>query len=233
MPIPCYLAMTGAEFLYADTLPEKIAWMACHYSCYGSGLSNLPEHLPAGSLIMINDRTPPCGHDIGLITQQLLQLYEEEKPLGFLLDFQRPELPENQAVACAVTKALPCPVAVSELYAKELAAPVFLPLLPPDMPLEDHIAPWHGREIWLEVGLQREVFTLTEQGCTVTPGTVATLSEPVYKAPSLYCRYHWELSGKEAIFTLQRGKNEIDALLQNAEGVALAVGLYQQFGLLI
>jgi hypothetical protein len=85
----------------------------------------------------------------------------------------------------------------------------------------------------LEVGLQTDVFTITEQGCTITIRADDTLAEPVFEDQKLFCRYHWELSGKEAIFTLQRGKNEIDALLQNAEGVALAVGLYQQFGLLI
>lgn len=228
MPIPCYLAMTGAEFLHADRFPDKLAWMACHYSCYGSGLSNLPEGLPAGSLIIVNDRTPPCRHDTAFITEQLLQLYEDAKPFGFLLDFQREGLPKNLEVARAVTDALACPVAVSELYAKELDAPVFLPLLPTDMPLTDFTAPWNGREIWLEVGLQTDVFTVTAQGCTVTSSEDDTLAEPVFEDQKLFCRYHWELFEETAVFTLQRTKTELDALLQNAEGVELAVGLYQQ-----
>ena len=231
MPIPCYLAMTGAEFLCADAFPDKIAWMACHYSCYGSGLSNLPEGLPEGSLIIVNDRTPPCRHDAAFITEQLLQLYEEAKPFGFLLDFQRDGLPKNLEVARAVIDALACPVAVSELYAKELDAPVFLPLLPTDMPLADFTSPWNGRAIWLEVGLQTDIFTVTSQGCVVSPGADDPLPEPVFTESSLFCRYHWKFSGQEAIFTLQRTKTEIDTLLQNAEGIHLAVGLYQQFGL--
>ena len=233
MPIPCYLAMTGAEFLHADRFPDKLAWMACHYSCYGSGLSNLPEGLPEGSLIIVNDRTPPCRHDTAFITEQLLQLYKDAKPFGFLLDFQREGLPKNLEVARAVTDALACPVGVSELYAKELDAPVFLPLLPTDMPLCDYISKWSGRKIWLEVGLQTEVFTVTEQGCTVQPGANAPLSEPVFEDSELLCRYHWELSEKSAVFTLQRTKAEIDTLLQTAAGVDLAVGLYQQFEVLL
>ena len=229
MPITCYLAMTGGEFLYTEQLPEKIAWMACHYSCYGTGLSNLPAELPEGSLIIINDRTPPCGHDAALIAQQLQQLYEELKPFGFLLDFQRPDYPENREVAQAAVSALPCPVAVSELYAQGLSCPVFLPPPSVDTPLCKHIAPWAGRQVWLEVALQTEIFTITEQGCTAIPGPDIPLPEPFFEEPALYCKYHWTLENNKAIFTLQRTKKEIDTLLQNAEGVDLAVGLFQQF----
>jgi len=228
MPIPCYLAMTGGEFFRADRLPEKMAWMACHYSCYGTGLSNLPSELPEGSLVIVNDRTPPCGHDAGLIAGQLLQLYEELKPFGFLLDFQRADFSENREVAQAVTNALPCPVGVSDLFAKELTGPVFLPPPPLDMPLQKYTSSWAGRKIWLEVALQTEIFTLTEEGCSVIPGVDTPLPEPTFAEASLFCRYHWEISGKEAIFTLQRAKEEIDTLLQHAEGIDLAVGLYQQ-----
>jgi len=230
MPIPCYLAMTGGEFFSAERLPGSVAWMACHYSCYGTGLSNLPTELPGGSIIIVNDRTPPFSHDPSLITQQLLQLYEALQPFGFLLDFQRPELSENLAVAQAVTAALPCPVAVSELYAAEVSAPVFLPPPPTDMRPEAYLASWSSREVWLEVAPQTEVFTLTEEGCAVALGADRELSEPVFEEPALFCKYHWELRDGQAVFTLQRTKKEIDALLQNTEGVALAVGLYQQLG---
>ena len=230
MPIPCYLAMTGTEFSNAAQLPDKVAWMACHYSCYGTGLSNLPPQLPEGSLVILNDRTPPCRHDPELIVRQLKALYEAIAPFGFLLDLQRPELQENSIIAKAITEALPCPVAVSDLYAKELSGPVFLPPVPVDMPLSDHINSWEGREIWLEVALQTEVFTLTENGCTVTSDEALPLQEPVFEAPALLCRYHWELHDHTAFFTLQRTKKELDTLLQNAEGVRLAVGLYQQLG---
>ena len=137
MPIPCYLAMTGGEFFNADQLPDKVAWMACHYSCYGTGLSNLPPSLPEGSLIIVNDRTPPCGHDPALITEQLLQLWEAFKPIGILLDFQRSEYSENRNISLAISDALPCPVAVSDLFAQDLPGPVFLSVPTPDVSLHE------------------------------------------------------------------------------------------------
>lgn len=229
MPIPCYLAMTSGEFFQAEQLPDKIAWMACHYSCYGTALSNCPAQLPEGSLIILNDRTPPCGHDASLILQQLQQLLEAFHPFGFLLDFQRPDYPENLAVAKAAVT-LPCPVAVSELYANELSCPVFLPPPSVNTPLHKYLAPWKGRNIWLEVALQTEVFTVTEEGCTAAPGSDSPLPEPVFEEPDLFCQYHWMLQDAQAVFTLQRSKKEIDTLLHKAEGVNLAVGLYQQLG---
>ena len=46
MAITPFLAMTAAEFRKKEDLPDKIAWMACHFSPYGLGLSNLPQRLP-------------------------------------------------------------------------------------------------------------------------------------------------------------------------------------------
>jgi len=63
MPLTTYLAMTAAEMHYAETLPEHPVWMACHFSSYATGLSNCPTFLPAGSLLMINDRIPIWNHD--------------------------------------------------------------------------------------------------------------------------------------------------------------------------
>ena len=230
MPIPCYLAMTGGEFFRADELPEKIAWMACHYSCYGTGLSNLPIQLPEGSLIIVNDRTPPCGHDAELIAQQLLQLYDDLHPVGFLLDFQRAETLENREVIHAVIAQLPCPIAVSDLYAQDSTGPVFLPPPPVDIPLSKYIAPWVDRPIWLEVGLQTTVFTVTEEGCSEALGVHAPLPSPTLEDPILHCKYHWLLNGRSAVFTLQRTKTEINAILETAEGIELAIGFYQQLG---
>ena len=220
--------MTAAEFSSKEILPAKIGWMACHFSCYGTGLTNLPTTLPENSMVIVDDYTPPNGHNAQKILQQLTDLAVQFSVSGFLLDFQREGLPKNLEVARAVTDALACPVAVSELYAGELDAPVFLPLLPTDMPLADFTAPWNGREIWLEVGLQTDVFTVTKQGCTVTSRADNTLAEPVFEDQKFFCRYHWELFEETAIFTLQRTKKDLDTLLQNAEGVQLAVGLYQQ-----
>lgn len=230
MPIPLYLAMTGGEFFCADRHPEKIAWMACHFSCYGTGLSNLPQSLPEGSLIIVNDRMPPDRHDPQRILEQLQQLGEHLKPAGFLLDFQRPGIPFNQKLSDILTEGLSFPVGVSDTYAGEGSYPVFLSQPQLHIPLQDALAPWDGREIWLEAALQTQCYTLTTAGCVISDAPDTLLAEPAFDEPTLFCKYHISLSENEAIFTLQRAKKELDALLQNAEGVALAVGLYQQLG---
>ena len=71
MAIAPFLAMTGAEMRNNSFLPEKIAWMACHFSPYGLGLSNLPRSLPPGSLLMVDDITPIGKHDPSIILDQL------------------------------------------------------------------------------------------------------------------------------------------------------------------
>ena len=76
MTLPMHLAMTAAELACCDSLPSHPAWMACHFSPYGTGLSNLPEHLPEGALLILNDRTPVFGHDPQVICAQLHQIYE-------------------------------------------------------------------------------------------------------------------------------------------------------------
>ena len=52
MAITPFLAMTAAEIEHSTPLPPNVAWMACHFSPYGAGLSNLPKNLPAGSLLI-------------------------------------------------------------------------------------------------------------------------------------------------------------------------------------
>ena len=46
MAIRQYLAMTAAEMTQAGSLPRHSAWMACHFSPYSTGLTNLPDRLP-------------------------------------------------------------------------------------------------------------------------------------------------------------------------------------------
>lgn len=231
MPIPCYLAMTAAEFLNTDRLPEKIAWMACHYSCYGTGLANLPVELPEGSMIIFNDRTPPDKHDPRRILAQLTELAEALKPDGFLLDFQRSGMALNRQITQTLAEGLPCPVGVTAEYAKDLDCAVFLAPPPLHMALADHIAPWTGREIWLEAALETHTYTITEEGCKIEVRENAPLPEPVFTEDTLFCRYHTELLEDAAIFTLQRTKDDLDALLTHASGITRSMGLYQQLGL--
>ena len=89
MAIAPFLAMTAAEICACPVLPPKIAWMACHFSPYGLGLSNLPKTLPPGSLLMVDDITPPHKHDPALIGKQLHSCVEALQCSAVLLDFQR------------------------------------------------------------------------------------------------------------------------------------------------
>ena len=230
MVITPFLAMTAAEMRNNSVLPAKVAWMACHFSPYGLGLSNLPKDLPAGSLLMVDDITPPHGHDPVFITEQLSRCVEDLQCCGVLLDFQRKECMETQSVAKHLVEALPCPVVVSECFAGELDCPVFLPPVPPSVALKEYILPWKNREIWLELGMDGEILTLTEQGCRVTPLLCPDWDADGYQDDMLYSHYTIATSKNAARFTLWRTKEDWDRLLKQAEalGVVQTVGLYQE-----
>lgn len=229
MALKSYLAITNAEFYSLPQLPPHPAWMACHFSGYSSGLSNMPDTFPPDSLIMLDDSTPIGGHDPQRILQELTRLYEQVKPAGFLLDFQRAGSPETAQLAKLLSQALPCPVAVSHLYASGLDCPVFLPPTPLHKPLTEHLKPWKGREIWLEIAPDSQVLTVTREGCQVSAGNFSELPEPVFYHEGLFCRYHTQVLTDRVIFTLQRGQQDWEALLAQAEklGVRCCVGLYE------
>ena len=229
MALPLYLGMTAAEFQKCSPLPEHGAWMACHYSPYGLGLSNCPRQLPEGAMLILNDRTPAQGHDPDLIACQLLELEASLHYKYILLDFQRPGSPENTAVVKAILSAPPCPVGVSSLYAGNLTCPVFLPPVPPHVPIADHLSPWRGREVWLEASLGGEVITVTDKGSVLT-ALSATIPETNQEDQNLHCHYHIRTYTDHIDFTLWRTGEDLVALLQESEslGVTLAVGLWQE-----
>ena len=225
------LAMTAAEMRNISDYPPSIAWMACHFSPYGLGLSNLPLRLPPGALLILDDCTPPCRHDPELVAEQLTLCVEKLECCGILLDFQRTGQKETQRLAKHLVSALPCPVAVSECYGAEMDCPVFLPPVPPSVPLEEHLSPWKGREIWLELSTEGETLTLTQDGCAITALPCPDLHKNGFTNETLHCHYTIETNKKAARFTLWRTKEDIHNLLQKAEkcGVTNFVGLYQQW----
>lgn len=232
MPLPLYLAMTAAEVASVEALPEKTAWMACHFSCYGTGLSNLPRELPEGAMLILNDRTPICGHDPTRIGEQLEQLASVFSCSGILLDFQRPGVAETAQLCAHLVSTLPCPVGITEFYAKELDCPVFLSPLPPGTALDAHIAPWAGRELWLEAATDTRVAVITEKGCTWQDDDDAYAESIWFDEPSLHCRYCWSADAQQAVVILRREAEHIPSLLEEAErlGITRTVGLYQQLG---
>lgn len=231
MAILPFLAMTAAEMAKVSDFPPKIAWMACHFSPYGLGLSNLPQRLPPHALLLLDDITPIREHDPQRIAEQLLNCLESLNCHGVLLDFQRPDVPETAVLVNHLTQTLPCPVIVSESYASELSCPVFLPPVPPSVALEEYISPWEGRSIWMEIGLTGELLTLTEQGCETVPLPFPNEASEGFPEKALHCHYRIETNEKSARFTLWRTEKDLAALLEEAEGLGIsgAVGLYQEF----
>lgn len=226
MGLPFYLAMTAAEIRCAQSLPASVAYMACHFSPYSTGLSNLPDVLPPGSILMLNDRIPIHGHDPLRIRTQLWEALEEFSCDALVLDLQRPELPEQLSLCGSLVEGLPCPVAVSELYATELDCPVFLSAPQIDCPLAEYIAPYRDREIWLEAAPDARCFTVTKEGCSVHP-----LSEPPGEScledKALHCRYSFEADKQAARFHLWRTADDLKDIREPR--ITRLIGLYQEF----
>ena len=230
MAIPLILAMTGAEISKKTVLPPFISWMACHFSPYGTGLTNLPDSIPPGSMVIVNDRTPVCGHDPELILHQLSALIEETQCSSILLDFQRPDEPQTAAITDAIVNGLPCPVGVSEPYARGHSCPVFLPPVPPHIPLAEYAAPWEGREVWLEAALDASRITVTPDGSTIVPLSGAVQSDACHHDSELCCHYHMAVQTDRIQFHLYRTWEDLKDLLAAAEKTVItkAIGLYQE-----
>lgn len=230
MAIPLYLAMTAAEFRRNTALPKYPAWLSCLFSPYSTGLSNIPAQLPPGSLLILSDRTPVCGHDPELVKAQLEETVNKLRCRGVLLDLQRPECNEAVEIVKEVC-GLPCPVAVSQMYVQDVDRPVFLPPVPIDVCLEEYLAPWQGREIWLEMAMGGQIITVTENGTTAVTLPSYEDDAGTFHDEALHCHYEIQ-TGDTLRFTLRRTREDISALLEESEksGVKLAVGLYQELG---
>lgn len=232
MAIAPFLAMTAAEIRANPEIAEKIGWMACHFSPWDAGLSNLPDTLPEGSLLILNDQMPWCGHDAALITEQLKERIIALSCQGLLLDFQRPGVPEVTALTKLLAEQLACPLGVTKHYAAELSCPVFLPPVPLQQTIEEYLTPWHGREIWLELALDSEEILLTPEGASTTPLLPWDVPEALHHDDLLHCGYSVTLEEHSAKFTLSRTAEDIRSLLEEAAnyGVTTAIGLWQELG---
>ena len=230
MAIEPFLAMTGAEIQCSGKLPQKIAWLGCHFSCSSKGVSNLPRWLSEGSLLILDDSSPMDGHDPQLVCNQLKEIADQWECAGVLLDFQRPNQQEAAQMAAAIVSALPCPVAVSARYAQDLDCPIFLPPVPISTSLVEALALWKGRECWLELALNGECITVTQTGAAVSD--LARIPPDGFLEESLHCHYSLELGENQAKWALWRTKEDIVSLLEAAEkfGVTTAVGLWQELG---
>lgn len=231
MEIPLYLAMTAGEFSVCASLPPNIAWMACHFSSSGEGLSNIPSRLPGHSLLILDDSIPMEDHRAERIAEQLSKAVENLKPDGVLLDFQRPGDSQTEALVKEIVSVLPCPVGVSHHYAENLNCPIFLPPAASHQTLADHLAPYAGREIWLEVAPVWETITVTETGSQYCPAEGSSFPPGPHRDDALHCHYGMQVLDDRIIFSLCRTREDLKEFLGEKNlGITRAVGLYQELG---
>ena len=226
-----YLALTAGE-LQGNAFEGKLAYMACHFSLYTTGLSNIPQALPPGSMLILNDQIPISGHDPHRIAAQLRQAIEGFSCDSLLLDFQRPGSEETAQLCRLLATQMNCPIGISHHYARDLESAVFLPPPPLDMPLPEYIVPWSGRRLWLEAALEAAEFALTTDGCTVTQIPYERAQEQAFIDEMVHCRYRCRVDPDSIRFHLYRTADQLKVLLEEADhlGIEKSIGLYQQFG---
>ena len=111
-----FLAMTAGDM--EDHPVQKAAYMACHFSPYSKGLSNLPRFLPEDSILLLDDSMPLQGHDEEVVVGQLQELVNKFPIQAVLLDFQREWSAETDKIVLAILQNAACPTAVPPCYAK-------------------------------------------------------------------------------------------------------------------
>ena len=229
MGLPIYLAMTGWEIHACETPRCLAAYMACHFSPYGTGLSGIPQALSPGAALMVNDRIPFCLHDIDLILSQLEGAIRSLSCRMLFLDFQRSGVAQV-AEFCHRAAALPCTLVVAEPYASPLSCPVLLPPVPPHTTPEAHLAPWKGRQVWLEIAPESSVAHVTTAGATFRSLPWYAPEKGDFFDDALCCSYRIQTEADAASFFMTRGACELEALCKKAEtlGVQGFMGLYQQ-----
>lgn len=230
MGLPVYLAMTEAE-IRTEVLPScPIAYMACHFSPYLDALSGIPESLPPGAALMLNDRIPIRGHSSSRICDQLAASVQALGCNVLLLDFQTPDVEALSRLCQLLLQELPCQVVVSHHYARQLSCPVLLPPVPPHITPEAHIAPWEGRRLWVETVCESSLIHVDASGSRVSSLPFFLPQEGNHYHDKLCCSYDTELTDDAAKFRLTRGSRELSALLSRLEGmgVSAVIGLYQQ-----
>ena len=228
MAIRQYLAMTATEMAHVSSLPHYAAWMACHFSPYSTGLTNLPERLPPETLLILNDRTPIHGHEPQRILRELETVLHRCRCPGLLVDFQNPPCQESLELAEYLARQLDAPMAISPEYSAE-GRGVFLPPVPTDRKAADYLKKWAGREIWLEEALEGQNITLTGQGALFTANRRQDF-DLVHADGGLHCHYSIEEQPEAVVFHTWRTREDLAQLLEEAEalGVKQTVGLYQE-----
>ena len=232
MALPLYLALTAAEISAVSPLPDLCAYMACHFSPYTAGISNIPLTLPPGSMLILNDRLPCQGHSADLVAGQLSDAAARLGCESILLDFQRPPEPEAETIVNAILSSVSCPVAITESFARHRDWPIFLSPAPLYLPMDEYLAPWQGREIWLEAALCQEEILITEKGIHINSIFPTEQLSSGFYDEDLRCCYHTHILEDSIRFTLFDTPESLNQKLELAAqlGISRAVGLWQELG---
>lgn len=232
MTLPVYLALTAEEFSQAEPLPPKAGFMACHFSPYGTGLTDIPDQLPPGTLLTVNDRIPMAGHSTGVILRQLQEAVDALSSPAVVLDLQLRDRPEAAALAEALYRELPCPVVVPPWYGEKLQCPLLVPPVPLHRTVEEYLIPWKGRQVWLELSLMAQEVTIREDGCRFSSAPSPENPTEGWEEDSLCCRYRHRVTDDHITITMWRSTHHLKQLLHRAGelGTVAALGLYQELG---
>ena len=224
-----YLAMTAAEIGETVDFPHPIGWMACHFSSGGTGLSNLPRELPAGSVLILDDSTPFHDHEPERILDQLQKAMERYSAHALVLDLQRSGCSGVRDLVRLLSAVLPCPVAVTPEYAAEDSA-IFLPPVPASASLSDWMRPWTGRALWLELALDAQRIRVTADGAK-TDYLPHFSQDGGLRDSDLCCHYQLETTEDMAEFTLWRTREDVLDLAAQAQVLGVnCLGLFQELG---
>ena len=218
MDFSVYLAMAPEQ-----VLPEGLrkALLFCPFEENG-----IPESLPAGCLPVLTDRTPFAQGNARHIIDRLSAIASGSPAV--LLDFQRKGQMGLREFVQKLRSSLSCPVAAPPEYAGP-AGPVFLPPIPPDVMPEEALAPWQGRQIWLDLAPSAQKLTLTAAGCSSSD--TAEVGTGGFPDAALFCHYRLETIQEDRVqFTLWRTGEDLSALTARLPelGVCGCVGLYPE-----
>lgn len=235
MSIPFFLAISAREFPLFSELPPNIAWMSAHFSSSGSGLSNLPQNLPEGSLLILDDQTPWEGHSTEMVCREVVESLLKSKASGLLLDFERPVTPETALLTTALSQCcreIGVMLGAPESYAAEEDTAIFISPLPCQTPPE--LLYQKNRKLWLDVSAGAYLLHIAALGATGQAADQRSFpdgSYPEFIDPVLHCSYRSRPNAGGIDILLSHSRESIDTLLTalDEQVVQLAIGLYREF----
>ena len=229
MGLQFYLALEPWEF-QTYTRTEPMVWFSCQFSPEPPGICNLPEALPTGAAILLDDALPYSGN-ARAVTEGLKETVEKTGAAGVILDFQKPYEQTLGILAEYLERSLPCPVVVTPSYADHTKGPLLLPPAAMHIPLVRQLSSIR-RSIWLELDAPIVRLTLTERGLRTASLYALPFSKKVFESEKLHC--HYQVHG-DGSFTLHRTGQDLTDFLQEAEslGVEAAIGFWQELQALL